>query len=712
MSENSAEVKFGGDASGAITASQQAAIAIKEAVGGMTSSLGSLGNAFGAVKGMFLGLTAALGSFAVIKEASDETLKFTKEANALGRALNVSANEAAVLIDALEDIGSNGDEYTGAFVHFARQLKTNGAELRAMGVDVEALKNGTKRSNEVFREALQIVSQYKPGLDQAQASMALFGRSVESVLKLQKLTSERVEESRQKLESLGLTLTKEGVESAGQYRNAMRDMGDVFLGIKKAIGDAFMPILTKLADWFNSIGPAAVSATRMAVDALATAFWLLKHAVTVTWEVINAMVVTVAEPIMDLAESVYHLLNGDYSAAGSAIAKIPKEIGAAWQQANKEVNASASELDKKIGNLWGSGTPTEANKGGNKSYTSKESSDKEAAAQKAVNDAILEGKRALSNEEIALKRAVLAQQEAMGQINKEEQLLQLKALKDQEYQIEIQALEAKLALVTKEGVERQKLLDQIALAKAKHNTEIIKQDTEIFNEQKSMMERALSPITNAIQTSVTGVIMGTTTMKKALSNIFQSIMGEFVAFVTKKTMTWLAGEIALTGITRMWSGIRQALGFTEAAVTVATKTTEATAVVGANAAEAASGAAASQASIPYVGPILAAAAFAAMAGLVMGAKSMFSAKGGFDIPAGVNPVTQLHEREMVLPAEYADTIRSMAGGASMAGAGGMHFHLHAMYADRRGIEKFFMENGSDIARSLRRQALNFAPMKP
>ena len=214
MSDNTAEIKFGGDASGASAAAAEAAKAVKDAAVGMAESLGSLGNAFGSVKGMFLGLTAALAGLAVFKDAADETLKFTKEANALGRALNISANEAAILNDALEDIGSSGEEYSGAFMHFARQLKTNGEELRSMGVDVAALKNGTKDSNEVFREALQIVSQYKPGLDQAQASMAMFGRSVESVLKLQKLNDEQTEQSRQKLESLGLTLSKEGVESA------------------------------------------------------------------------------------------------------------------------------------------------------------------------------------------------------------------------------------------------------------------------------------------------------------------------------------------------------------------------------------------------------------------------------------------------------------------------------------------------------------------
>ncbi len=44
----------------------------------------------------------------------------------------------------------------------------------------------------------------------------------------------------------------------------------------------------------------------------------------------------------------------------------------------------------------------------------------------------------------------------------------------------------------------------------------------------------------------------------------------------------------------------------------------------------------------------------------------FTAATGFDVPRGVNPLTQLHEEEMVLPAQYADVIRKMAvgGGAS------------------------------------------------
>lgn len=57
----------------------------------------------------------------------------------------------------------------------------------------------------------------------------------------------------------------------------------------------------------------------------------------------------------------------------------------------------------------------------------------------------------------------------------------------------------------------------------------------------------------------------------------------------------------------------------------------------------------------------------ASAGIVAGtAIAEVSAEGGYDVPAGVNPVAQIHAREMVLPAEHADTIRKLG----KEGAGG------------------------------------------
>lgn len=75
--------------------------------------------------------------------------------------------------------------------------------------------------------------------------------------------------------------------------------------------------------------------------------------------------------------------------------------------------------------------------------------------------------------------------------------------------------------------------------------------------------------------------------------------------------------------------------------------------------------------VPVIGTGLAVAIRAmgyASAGVVIGT-TIASAEGGYDIPAGTNPVTQLHEKEMVLPRQHADVIRSLArGGGGGAGA--------------------------------------------
>lgn len=58
----------------------------------------------------------------------------------------------------------------------------------------------------------------------------------------------------------------------------------------------------------------------------------------------------------------------------------------------------------------------------------------------------------------------------------------------------------------------------------------------------------------------------------------------------------------------------------------------------------------------------------ASAGMVAGmAIAEVSAEGGYDIPAGVNPKAQLHEKEMVLPKQHADVIRGLAKNGGTGG---------------------------------------------
>jgi hypothetical protein len=209
------------------------------------------------------------------------------------------------------------------------------------------------------------------------------------------------------------------------------------------------------------------------------------------------------------------------------------------------------------------------------------------------------------------------------------------------------------------------------------------------------------------------MIMGMTTWRKALANIFQSILGEFIAMCSKMVVQWAAAQLAKTALAKSGSLMRlglEKLGIIEATTAeTAAATTQAgiqkalgVSGVLSNAALAATAAMASVAAIPVYGwamaPEVGAATFAgAMSYLPAAAK-------GYDIPAGINPLTQLHQKEMVLPAEHADVIRGLAGGR---GGSGDHFHVHAV--DTAGMERLLRDNGHILAKELRRQSRNFSP---
>jgi|GEM_PF-3050281 len=110
----------------------------------------------------------------------------------------------------------------------------------------------------------------------------------------------------------------------------------------------------------------------------------------------------------------------------------------------------------------------------------------------------------------------------------------------------------------------------------------------------------------------------------------------------------------------------------------------------------------SQIGIPLIGPFLAVGAAAAASALVLGLLSAVpSAAGGYDIPAGVNPMVQTHAREMILPAKYADMIRGMADGG---GGGGGGFTVNINAVDGPSVRR--MVESPDFAAALREAQRN------
>jgi hypothetical protein len=183
-------------------------------------------------------------------------------------------------------------------------------------------------------------------------------------------------------------------------------------------------------------------------------------------------------------------------------------------------------------------------------------------------------------------------------------------------------------------------------------------------QEKQVWDKLTSGIGSAFSTAFEGVIKGTQTLKQTMINLAQSIADVFLKVGEQIAMKWI--EAQLFG----------------SAGAVAAKKTEAAGVIPTEAGIAAGGAAEAVASIPYVGPAMAVGAAGQIFAMVMGyGAAAMSAAGGYDVPVGINPFTQLHAEEMVLPAELANAVRGGAQGGRGASAGSISnqtFHINAI----------------------------------
>ena len=300
----------------------------------------------------------------------------------------------------------------------------------------------------------------------------------------------------------------------------------------------------------------------------------------------------------------------------------------------------------------------------------------------------LETDERILSEELKAETAHYGTLRELGRINASEEVELLRQSEQDRYMSEVKTLGDIAALWREYPMKYKEMLDKIKEAVQKHNAEVKKLEDKEALEQKKTWDKFLSPVTSAMNTAVQGIIQGTTTLKDAMANIAQSILTSMVNMFTQMAMSAIQNQIMAS------MGIKT------------TKQAEAQTVVGSNAAEAASGAASAEASIPYVGPILAAAAAAAMMAMCMGFLSA-SAAGGYDIPAGVNPVVQAHAEEMILPSDLANKVRGMTDGGKGGGAT-YHTHNYTIQAwDRRDVGRFLKDNSKALAKAGEHAARRF-----
>lgn len=718
----------------------------------------------------FAAVVAVIGSGAIFKEAIDETVKFTKETNLLSRTLGISATEASAWNIALGDIYQDSDALVGVMGKLNRVLTEDEDKLNKLGIATRDANGNLKSQGDILQAVSGHLEQFKEGTDRNVEGTKIFSKSWNEVAPVLQLTAEKIEAARQKADELGLTMTAESQGRVAAYRGAMNDVGDVMLGLKNAVAQAVMPVLTRLGEWMSTIGPAAITVTKGAIGGITTAFMGLQNGVIVVWETIDSFVYTVAEPIRALGESLYRLAQGDFKGATETMMGWTGRVADRWSQAMETIKSESQRTANDIAALWGAGTATTASAGGSNSSggTKKPAADTsqmaafdaQLAKQKQVlieggfireyeaqqEKAFWEDKLKLANlsaeDRLRIDRKVAqlsyeirkreldrarelegldaTQARAMAlakidtqqaaeralldsnQITKD-QFLRLEYQHEAErYQIQRQALEQRLELLSKDPnlnpVEYQRIKNELLLIDQQYERTRIAGLGKIEANKGGRFD-FMSGVGDQFEAGLRGVLTKTQTIMGSMQSLFKSAGDAFIKhLITEPVAKYLASLVTMLSAKLGFLTTEQAAQTTASTATAAIKGTETTTVVAADATQAATGAAKSQAGIPIVGPYLALAAMAAIFAAVssMGSKGRKSAANGYDIPAGINPLTQLHEEEMVLPAKYANAFRDMvSGGGAQQPAGDTH-HWHISAMDARSFDGFLREGGADV----------------
>jgi len=698
-------------------AMNKGADAVREGFAAIKESLTSVG---GAIEAAHKELLALFAGFELIKNGAekviDATVSYEAETIKLAKTLGITADQASVLHTALGEVFSNADVYAGAAQKLDHQIRSNEEAVNQMGLATRDSNGNLKDQQTLMLDAIAVVNSYKEGTDRNLAAQQLFGRGAGELTDLLSLNKKTMEDAATTAQRYSLIVGKQSVEANIAFRHETNELNDAFLGQKRAIADTLLPVLTEFESWLNYAAPAAIAVTKGAVGALVQAFYTLELGVKEAWDMLKLFANDMMSILQTLATVMDAVLRRDWKGAMKAAENGWEDLKNKTKASTDEMIADAVAAKDKMDAIWAkpiTGADNKVGAQGTKTFEKPDTTVDNTEEKLALEAA--EQKEKIGLLEIEQHRQKLEGLKKLDQISNDDYLAQVQALNDQSEQVEIEFYQKKAQIYQDDVVEKQKALDQIALIEQKHAVESEKLQAKVAEENMKNYERAMEPVVNAIDKSVTGIIQGTITMRKAMDNVLQSILAETVNMLVKATAHWIAGELAKTHATVTANAVRTASD-TEAAAQSGSVSSESSVMqIMNNAWSAMAGAFQAMVSIPIIGPVLAvgagAAAFAAVSAL---AHNVRSAETGYDIPAGINPLVQAHAKEMVLPAEQAEVIRALAKqnaeGGGVGGGSGIHLHVHAL--DHSDVKRYLTKNATALAPALARLQRNFTPGRP
>jgi hypothetical protein len=271
------KLAFGVDISELASGLANAQAAVTEAASTMKEALSGVQEAFSMVGQAALAVTAIMAGGAAFKEMVSAAVGLNVSSMELGKQFGISATQASVLKVALGETFLTQDQLASAGQRITRTLNTNEGAFKNLGV-------ATRDSNGNFRSTLDIMTDvnarlltFKEGTDRNVEGTKIYGRGWAEVEPILRLVAAALAQAQKNATELNLAVSAEGEAATKRYRDSMAALDEVMQGVRNTIGEALLPVLSSIGEWFRENGPAAIVITRASMATLGAVFITIRE---------------------------------------------------------------------------------------------------------------------------------------------------------------------------------------------------------------------------------------------------------------------------------------------------------------------------------------------------------------------------------------------------------------------------------------------------
>ena len=314
-----------------------------------TEKLNSVNVATDALTTKVKQLVVAFVSFKQLEKSVEITKDLAIEAANLARQFGITAGEASVFAVAIGDAYGTVEQVARANDFLNRQLKQNEERLNALGLVTRDVTTGALRPQmELFKDAIGVLREYKEGTDRNTAGAEIFGLKGRALQEIMERLGPAMEHAKKKADELGLTLSSTGAQTVEEYRAALNDFQDALTAIRKVIGEALMPVLTSLMNWFSGFGKEAVEGFALSIKTLAIVLNILVGALKVVAEIAAATIQIIATAFIGMGTAIARALTFDFKGAARALDDGDELIKERFVRMKERIAEAGAEVGRNI----------------------------------------------------------------------------------------------------------------------------------------------------------------------------------------------------------------------------------------------------------------------------------------------------------------------------------------------------------------------------